>query len=50
MVALARSGRQAEALAAYQALRQALQEDLGIDPSPEAQALFIKILRGDPHG
>lgn len=49
MIALARSGRQAEALAAYQALRVALQEDLGIDPSPEAQALFIKILRGDPH-
>lgn len=47
MVALARTGRQAEALAAYQALRLALREDLGVDPGAEVQTVFITILRGD---
>ncbi|MEV7808939.1 BTAD domain-containing putative transcriptional regulator [Microbispora sp. NPDC088329] len=45
MLALYRGGRQAEALAAYQALRRGLAGELGIDPSPELQALAEAILR-----
>jgi predicted ATPase/DNA-binding SARP family transcriptional activator len=45
ILALYRSGRQAEALAAYQALRRHLADELGIDPSPELQALAEAILR-----
>ncbi|XVQ86916.1 ATP-binding protein [Microbispora siamensis] len=45
MLALYRGGRQAEALAAYQALRRDLADELGIDPSPELQALAEAILR-----
>ncbi|KAA9376554.1 AfsR/SARP family transcriptional regulator [Microbispora cellulosiformans] len=45
MLALYRGGRQAEALAAYQALRRGLADELGIDPSPELQALAEAILR-----
>src|SRR5262245_10223646 len=39
MLALYRSGRQAEALGAYQATRQALVDGLGIGPTPAMQAL-----------
>jgi DNA-binding SARP family transcriptional activator len=48
MLALYRSGRQAEALDAYQATRHALVEGLGIEPSPAVQALQQAILRQDP--
>jgi DNA-binding SARP family transcriptional activator len=47
MQALYRSRRQAEALAAYQAARRALVDELGIEPSPELQQLERSILRQD---
>ena len=47
MLALYRSRRQAEALAAYQATRRTLVEELGIEPSPALQELEKAILRQD---
>jgi predicted ATPase/DNA-binding SARP family transcriptional activator len=47
MLALYRSGRQADALAAYRDARVALDE-LGLEPSPELRALEQRILRQDP--
>jgi DNA-binding SARP family transcriptional activator len=47
MLALYRSGRQAEALQAYHEARRALVEDLGIDPARELQELYTAILRHD---
>jgi DNA-binding SARP family transcriptional activator len=48
MLALYRSGRQAEALEAYRDAREALVEELGIEPSPELHRLEQAILRHDP--
>jgi DNA-binding SARP family transcriptional activator len=48
MKALYRSGRQAEALEAYQDARRALVDGLGIDPSNALQELERAILRQDP--
>ena len=48
MVALYRSGRQAEALAAYQETRQVLVEHAGLDPSPALQELEQGILSQAP--
>ena len=45
MVALYRAGRQAEALKAYLDGRQALVDELGIEPSPTLQRLYRSILR-----
>ncbi len=45
MLALYRSGRQAEALAAYREARRTLVEELGIEPSPELRGLEQSILR-----
>ena len=47
MLALYRSGRQAEALDAYRAARRALVEELGIEPSDRLQRLEQSILRHD---
>jgi len=45
MLALYRSGRQAEALRAYQEARRALVDELGIEPSRALQQLHASILR-----
>jgi DNA-binding SARP family transcriptional activator len=48
MLALYRSGRQSEALAAAARLRRTLADELGIDPSPQTQAAERRILQQDP--
>jgi DNA-binding SARP family transcriptional activator/tetratricopeptide (TPR) repeat protein len=46
--ALYRAGRQADAVAAYQALRRTLDEELGIEPSQALHDLHAAVLRQDP--
>ena len=48
MLALYRSGRQAEALEVYQSARAALVEELGIEPGRELRDLHQAILQQDP--
>ena len=48
MLALYRSGRQAEALQAYQEGRRTLAEELGLEPSENLQRLERQILDHDP--
>src|SRR3954451_5222891 len=47
MLALSRSGRQAEALRAYQSARRAVADELGLEPSSELRELETAILLQD---
>lgn len=48
ITALYRAGRQADALASYQAARESMAEELGLDPAPALQDLERAILTHDP--
>ncbi|MCX5062800.1 tetratricopeptide repeat protein [Streptomyces sp. NBC_00452] len=48
ITALARTGRVSDALRTYQEGREALREELGIDPGPELRALHKAVLTNDP--
>ncbi|MGH8991825.1 MAG: BTAD domain-containing putative transcriptional regulator [Acidimicrobiia bacterium] len=48
MLALYRLGRQADALRAYQQVRRALVEELGVEPTPDLRRLEEQILRQAP--
>ncbi|HET8759110.1 MAG TPA: AfsR/SARP family transcriptional regulator [Solirubrobacteraceae bacterium] len=48
MLALYRSGRQAEALSAYRQAQRELSDELGLEPSEELKRLEQAILRQDP--
>ena len=48
MRALAATGRDTEALLVYQRTREALADELGVDPSPELSAVHVALLRGEP--
>ncbi len=50
MQALYRSGRQAEALAAFQRLRAVLVDELGVEPTPDLRELHQRILRQEESG
>jgi DNA-binding SARP family transcriptional activator len=47
MLALYRTGRQAEALAAYQAAHRMLAEALGVEPGPDLRSLHARMLAGE---
>jgi len=47
MLALYRSGRQAEALASYQSFRRSLADELGIEPTSALKQLEQRVLRQD---
>ncbi|MFD3556574.1 BTAD domain-containing putative transcriptional regulator [Streptomyces goshikiensis] len=46
MRALAAAGRQSEALAVYEAIRERLGDELGVDPSAELREVHLALLRG----
>ena len=47
MLAYYRLGEPGEALAAFERARTALVDELGADPGPETQALYVSVLRGE---
>ncbi|GAA5182551.1 BTAD domain-containing putative transcriptional regulator [Rugosimonospora acidiphila] len=47
MRALVAAGRDNEALLVYQRTREALADELGVDPSPELSALHVALLQGE---
>ncbi|MEV8378901.1 BTAD domain-containing putative transcriptional regulator [Kribbella sp. NPDC056861] len=47
LIALDRSGRQAEALESYETIRSTLAGELGVDPGPELQRLYAELLVDD---
>ncbi|GGW61482.1 hypothetical protein GCM10010503_43210 [Streptomyces lucensis JCM 4490] len=50
MLALHRTGRQAEALAVHRDLRVRLVEELGIEPGPAVREAHVEVLRGSGEG
>jgi DNA-binding SARP family transcriptional activator len=48
MLASYRSGRQADAIAAFEQIRRRLVEELGVQPAPGLQQLYDRIRSGDP--
>ena len=48
MVALNANGERPQALQAYQTLRAAMLDELGLEPGSDTQDLYLSILRGNP--
>ncbi|GAA3526143.1 hypothetical protein GCM10022222_06350 [Amycolatopsis ultiminotia] len=48
MIALYRAGRQADALEQHEQLRRMLADELGVDPGPEVQEAYQRILVNEP--
>ncbi len=48
LLALYRSGRQTESLSSYQALRERLSDEVGVDPGPALRRLHAQLLQQDP--
>jgi len=43
----AAAGDRAEALRVYARCREVLRDELGVDPSPQTEAVFLEILRAE---